>query len=247
MRTWNTHAWYVTGILLTLLVGTLSVKLNPGDNLGAIVSFALGLSSLILAIVAIVQSLVGGSEVSKSLGEVRAASEGIKAAADDLKSLASQVSGVGSKMVETQGELAGILKNQSQLNIPSGTGTHEGLPTKPTGKINLIELPMGGAEAMYAAAWSMETQKPFLMGLFAEDDNFVPMAFDDGYLSALIRAGLITAEKDGSLVTIKDIGYPPKTARDLINQFQFGAEQQEIFKNRLARIDAFFASPATPK
>lgn len=57
MLTWNTHAWYVTAILTVLLIGSLSVHWNAVKDLPGIVSFALGLSSLLLAVIAIVQTL----------------------------------------------------------------------------------------------------------------------------------------------------------------------------------------------
>jgi hypothetical protein len=237
MRTWNVHAWYVTGILLALLIGTLSVKLNPGENLGAIVSFALGLSSLILAIVAIVQSLVGGSEVSKSLGDVRSASAGIQTAAEDLKALAGQVSGASQQIAQTQMDLAQSIREGSTSSGQTAPST-----APAACKIDLDSQSFGGAIALYAAAKSVQTGKAFVMRDFFEGKDLVLPTFSEGYLNALIRSGVIKGDFEGIRQTIVDLGVDPISAVNSLKKMEFASGDSEDFKSILSKMDAYFST-----
>lgn len=57
---WNTHSYYITGILAALLIGSIAVRWDGIKDLPGIISFALGLASLLLALIAIIQSLTAG-------------------------------------------------------------------------------------------------------------------------------------------------------------------------------------------
>lgn len=120
---WRVHAivhltWIIL-ILAALLIGLLSARLSDVDGLKDILNFALALSSLTLAALAIVQAIVSQGSQSDTLSEVHRAISSVSGPADKIAYAAelitsySQHIGVHAQAIQsTMGDLNGILASR---------------------------------------------------------------------------------------------------------------------------------------
>lgn len=99
----NIHLIWIVGVLLTLLIGTLAVQWNGIPDLPGLISFAVGLASLILAVIAIFQTLTSTSNVEAALAAVRTTAEGALKTGQSLSESADLVRRVAEEARDAAG------------------------------------------------------------------------------------------------------------------------------------------------
>lgn len=194
MKSWNNHAWYCTGILLALLVGTLSVKWNTIEKLPELISFAVGLSSLVLAVFAIIQSLTANNHADSSLISVRDAAEKVQATLIDVSVVAKDLKDLsGSILSSAEGNRIALAEIKSELVLKSSPQSGDRGKSE-SKSIHLEGLTFGGATALYAAVLSMKNKKDFTFAdIFPKDSN---TSYETGYLGGLSSIGFIKMKRN---------------------------------------------------
>lgn len=236
MRSWNTHAWYVSGILLALLIGTLSVQWNGVGRLPEIISFAVGLSSLLLAIFAIIQSLTANTGAEATLGAVREA-------AADLKETASQIK---YSAVDLKG-LSGTIYESSEANRKAITDLSSEIKSKSEPLISNSEqdtigsVTFGGGPVLMAALGSLTKSKPFNFDqIFPRDDN---TNYESGYISGLRTAKLLDFEREGDKIKVTAISISTDQLIASVKSKKFNIKKiaNMTYQDRLDAVEKFFS------
>lgn len=90
-KDYKIHAFYVIGILLTIIIVLVTARFGNVTELVGLINFAATLTSLVLAILAIVYAFLSNSSVSQNMNKISAASEEIFAAAREASQAASEL------------------------------------------------------------------------------------------------------------------------------------------------------------
>lgn len=191
---------WTIGCLLICLIISVSVGWSKVPELVNIISVALSLSSLLLAIIAIVQSLISNDGLSGSISDIGRAANNILSTSSDLDKTMelfnSKVEQIYT-MPKTLEDVKTTLNAMSLKTNPESTSInkpkHEIIQ-----RIDDIETiykdgTKGGTMALYAALKSFETGKKFeYTDIF---DDSIGM-YGDGYLGALKSSGILRASRD---------------------------------------------------
>jgi hypothetical protein len=254
VKSWNAHAWYITGILAALFVGSLSVQWNAVKDLPGIISFALGLSSLLLAVFAIIQSITAGGSAESSLSAVREASNGVAAMLSDIEIATRDLRTVSDTMLQSsEANRQEVLSLRNEI-IPKSTTVeqlpgdrHTELPSalgdaaQAVASSNLLDsnrLTFGSSGALYVAIRSFQIGKSFkLEDIFPDDVNTF---YERGVLAGLHLASSIDIDGyEGRLIVTKYKGDPDADLRELAD-ITFTGVDAENYRARLKAIDRYF-------
>lgn len=234
MKSWNAHAWYVTGILLALLVGILSVEWSSVERLPEILSFAVGFSSLLLAIFTIIQSMTTTSDSTAALASVREAASGLRETAAGVNSAASDVSAIASGLLESSeanrqaiSELASELKAKSQSSESSENASIVG------------PLSVGSGPAFLAALLGYKTNRPVNFSrIFPGDQSLI---YEHGAMGGLEAAGAIKHNYSDGTFTITEVNGQLDSMIDSIRRRKFTPESRERdYQSRIKIVDKYF-------
>lgn len=167
MNNTKLHMAWAIGVLAALLIGSLSVAWANLPAIPNIISIALGLSSLVLAIVAIIQAVHGGSTLHTSLGKIESASSkaleamnAVKLTAENLDNRTNSLE----KIPETMGHIKEKIDLLSSNNSPSySEESKENTSNSEEFNANLFykESTTGTNIAIYTALMSLEKNKSF--------------------------------------------------------------------------------------
>ena len=106
------HFRYIIGILLATIIGLLSFKLADNQLMVGYISFALTLSSILLALIAIVHAFISNGSLSQSIGSLHQAAADIRTSAASVDRLASglerEFSQVTAKLAATHSLVQGL-------------------------------------------------------------------------------------------------------------------------------------------
>jgi hypothetical protein len=240
MRSWNAHAWYCVGILLALLIGTVSVQWNTVDRLPEIISFAVGLSSLLLAVFAIIQTMTAGNDASATLAAVREAATDLKTTAGgtlttlgDLKTLSDSMLASSESNRETLAEI------KSKIDAKTETGAR----AKSGDSAQVAVISLGGGPALYAAILALQHKKSFNFDdIFPEDSN---TDYERGYLDALRAADLVDFKLTDKVRTITRISLDADKLAETIKSHTFpNPVSTEQYRKRLTDVESYFSQSA---
>ncbi len=143
-KEYKIHAVYIISILVAVIIIQATVKWSTIPQLVDMIMFALSVTSLILAVLAIFYTIYSNSFITQNIGTLNTASTRISQAAEDLQNTVTPIPGalqsVESQMLETQTLLkAGFEK------IP-------GSPINKDEKRSEVEIPESFFEVMPPAA-----------------------------------------------------------------------------------------------
>src|SRR5437762_1008348 len=120
----RTHYLYIIGILIAILIVLLTVRLAASTDVVPYDSFGSNLTSLALALVAIVYAFLSNASLSQTLGSVNQASSVVNAAAQQLinsttkldqkiEGIPTLIAGVEKKVDQTVGMMEEIRQAQA--------------------------------------------------------------------------------------------------------------------------------------
>lgn len=161
----KTHEAYILIILVSVIVVLVAVKWRDIPDLTNLLSFALTLSSLILALVAIGYAVYSNTSIERSVATLAAASDTVSESASritssseslrgDLKSLSEITGLIGSRIDHQHGQLEKIA---AQLETDSRKSTSPSIPKEPSkgfdSKDFVSRSSIYGAQALMACAF----------------------------------------------------------------------------------------------
>ncbi|WP_139216521.1 hypothetical protein [Sphingomonas sp. NFR04] len=183
MANWSIHSRWIIGILVALLIGVLSVNWVAVKDLSSIISFAVGLSSLVLAVIAIFQSLTSNANVESTLVSARDAasqasivSQGLVDSSNLIREIAAEAQAASSSALDAVKDLslaASKIIDSNEQNSNAIRQIQDGLKGRSPeadnvlpGKnnevnYNLKSFSMGGAALVYALALAYKNRVSF--------------------------------------------------------------------------------------
>lgn len=174
------HATWIIAVL-TAIIAALLLRLPNGNSVGDYIAFAASIASLVLAVVAIGQSLIANQSLSTTVGSLNTASSNLERASENLEDISK---GLETRFEEIAGEVARMPVAVAQLEAKI-TGTMPQQPAQETGVgkdrfdtgatltrsegveeaqttlSTLKGLKNGSQVALYVLAQSYRTQKAF--------------------------------------------------------------------------------------
>jgi hypothetical protein len=192
------HAFYILGILLTIIAILITIKWGDIPNLAQYISFGLTFASLLLAILAIGYAVYSNSSLSQSIStlnivshDISATSESISQAATDL---AQKIETIPSKLEIVEGRVA-----ETNILIKQFTDKQETLPPskeeqKAAGEIAdtfLDGTSILGLFALFICAVAYTNKAPFKLSEICESLKLTRYDYAFGFLVAVRAAGLV--------------------------------------------------------
>ena len=200
------HFLYVTSILLGCLIGMTAYKFSPSKPVVDLVAFAVGISSLVLAMIAIVQNIVSGPALQASvdsLKEVAAQVVGVTATMNDAgRSLSSKLSVVDALPSQISGMKEDILERLSSSqrdndllgSVSRENASHGGE------SFTFIPKTFGGEIASYIVAKAVKSgNRVSLADIFPDEPT--TRLYSSAYVAALRDSGTIKAKYDGLVIS----------------------------------------------
>ncbi len=199
-ETYKVHAFYILLILLAVIIGLVTVKWNEIPNLPALITFALTVTSLVLALLAIIYAYVSNfsfqqttavlsraaDDVLKSAGEVRRATEQLGTQVQGIPTL---LKSVGERVEQTHTLLMEYSTKQAS-NVPiveAGSVSSKDLAER-----FLTNSSVTGLFGLLAMKFSIEKKKTFSLAQFAERTAVGVSDYMYGFLVAGSSAGIVS-------------------------------------------------------
>ncbi len=180
------HSFYILLILISAIVCLISIEWAKIPGLVDYITFALTLSSLILAVLAIIYSIHSNSsisisliDISKSALDVTKASNEIMRSNDELKSELSHlplaIKDVGERVGETKAIVEDIVLDKKRgldINLEQDSSTIRGIGSDLIDRF-MKNSSISGMEALYAVVLSNKTNTSLeFEELFTDTDRF---------------------------------------------------------------------------
>jgi hypothetical protein len=261
LRNWGIHSAWIIGILLALLIGMASVHWNAIKDLPGIISFAVGLSSLVLAVIAIFQTLSSTNSVEGALSAVRQAAEGVgqvaselaanagkitraaddaqKASSSALQATAEYASVSGTLIASTEAGRQAISELREDMKVKQSTETtHVHARANPDDE-PIGTVPMGANATLLVLTMAYRTGKSFkLKNIFVDDNN---LSYETGYIAALETAGLVETGLDEGVFTVKKLSSRILEAESFAERKYITEFTQELNAKRISQVQKYFA------
>jgi ABC-type multidrug transport system fused ATPase/permease subunit len=242
------HFTYIISILTAIIVVLLTVRLADDEPVVAYISFALTISSLLLAVLAIVYGFISNASIAQSMGDLHQAASSMRDSAASVMRLTRHMEeGFGSVTTKLAATHELVLSLSSNPPTPSPApesqqakdieGMAQGLVSRSSDF---------GQLALYATATAFRRKKPFsgvkLSNVFK--DEVFPYYFM-GWVWACDAARLIDIHRDGTEMdapwSMKS--YSPKLLEELDVAVKAAPAGDALGWNTstIAKIDAFFA------
>jgi ABC-type multidrug transport system fused ATPase/permease subunit len=200
---------YITSILLLAIVALLTVKWGSIPELVSLFSFGLTLTSLFLALIAIIYSMVSNISFSQHVGALQNAaasvSDSTEALAEttaDLKAKVAELPGViqrvGDRIEKSQRELMQQVAGSAQQG--QQPATPQAKPTLPLVASFVKTASLSGTAILYACQIAATKKLPMNLEDLTAKTGLVKFLYAQGFLVACSACGLLDYnEKDWML------------------------------------------------
>ncbi|RDI62011.1 hypothetical protein [Microvirga subterranea] len=215
MRIKRVHLFYWLGICVTIIITLLSNDLSKKDDIYNVLSFALTFSSLILAIIAIIQTLVANNSSAAVLTAIQGAADQTHSASNQIRftanELRKQVQEIPSRLDEISGKVDRTHSAIDAFATSRLPKEDEADKTAPDGdqledaKKYLRRCTVGGVVAWYAINKSLELDVEVDIFSLLDDEKL------NNYLAgciAIYRAhNAVEYDKKGSKIKVTKINH----------------------------------------
>ena len=240
------HFSYIIGILISIIIALITVEWGGIEKLVNYISFALTLTSLSLAVLAIVYSIYSESNISERVMELKESSQKISDTASEIESMTGNLRGqihsitdnitsVSDKLDKTKNIVENISK--SDLNAPNkGEAKYD--KKEMTAEQIISYSSIKGRHAMYVSYLSYRYEVHFDPYDIIENIDWMDMYFY-GWIMAMDAFNIINAsysEKSSTkIVWFKD---------DIINELKDYTQSQKKMGTDIGRdfkeIESYF-------
>lgn len=203
------HAFYIIGILLSIIIGLIAVEWSKVDGLIEYITFALTLSSLILAILAIVYSIVSNTSLGKVLQNLHISSnflkntskeidESNKILLEEIKRIPQAIESVDKNVITTRT----MIEELSLASLPNQEKGQKEVSTNLTKEIVVNFLSgssIRGLESLFCVVLSHKTNTAFQYKDICDEIEGLKDAYDYlfAYFISATAFGLLSYTFDG--------------------------------------------------
>jgi len=198
MKNVGLHFVYVTVILVSLVVGLITIQIGGSETVVGYISFAATIASLILAVLAIIYSFVSNanqstfhSQINDATGSLGKTAAQLQASSDEISKRVLSIPALLSSVeasVNSSKELLMKIQGEKQNTKPE-------VPENTQGSSDQLELLLEyssylGTMALYISKVSFEMKQALPLAKLEEffDEDF---RFLHGYLSSLDAMGIV--------------------------------------------------------
>jgi len=207
----KTHMGWAIAALAAMLIGSLSVSWSDLPNIPNIISIALGLSSLVLALVAIIQGVSGANNLLSSLAKIEGAAEraltatqAVDEAAEQLNAKAGTFDSATKSIESIRSEIAALNDSRSPATANDGHSVSSNSAVYDQADI-FEQGTVGSGLALYIALISFKHNKSFACVKMFTDNPFIG-GLMEGYLVGLRSARIMDISYiDGSML-VRSLG-----------------------------------------
>lgn len=259
------HVRYTFGILLGIIVLLLTIQWGAIPDLIGYLNFALAVSSLILALLAIVYAYVSNLGQSDLVGRLSTASREMFLSADEVKratsSLTLQVSEIPAVLASMDEKVSTTQKLVMELTVPPNAGaindnTVRAIDSDAITRRFLDSASLGGLLCLYVAVKAFEAGHAFsLKALTATPGILLRHDYASAFLHASVLASVIGMKTEGKQFRVTRVPsllheqLPSRLFEEAALRDQADDEGQpadrvtRLIRNDIAVIDSFFRSP----
>jgi hypothetical protein len=217
------HFGYIIGILIAVIVVLLTVKWAEIPNLANYLNFALGVASLVLAIVAIVYAFFANNSFNVTVSKLESAATTIKDETGDLEKavhgLELQLKDIPEKLLSLEGQVS---KTHALIQASSQQPKTEAAPQQNVSVEQfanqvidrfLFISSWNGLKVMHLCHLACEKKKEFDLKEWTTLDPTISYDYAYGFLIAASSAGFFDHTMQGSKVRVTSM---PKPVADKI-------------------------------
>lgn len=258
------HLYYAIGILCAICTILISIDLSSNQQIASVISFGVGLSSLILAVVAIIQSIVGANrsaefhtEMQRAASDMRTSSSALHNVSDSLsgasKIIDQSVAGLVQQIEALPARLDSIKERLDETHDIIHRFTNGGKSSGPNLEVTLtreghIDWPKiltsttnGGRLALYTLCKAFDSKRVIKVNKIFPDvgaDYYI-----SAYLEAFRTAGLIKVSIEEVLITALDTRN--LTTSDVLHSLKDDLDDDAdgFIAKCVSDIDEFFQMP----
>ena len=255
------HAVYILFILVSVIIVLVTVRWSQIPNLADLITFALTLSSLILAALAIGYAVYSNSSFSQSIATLNNVSRDVSETAKDIsratEDLSQKIEFIPSKLERMEDKV-----EQTNIMLRQYSERQEGqIPDqderRAAGEIVdsfVAKISMSGIYILYSCALAYTKKVPFDLEDLSQTIDHLQRSYAQGFLIATDSAGLLTFNESKGLYNIIDMN--ERLRESLLQEFNSrlagidkdenwtGVLEKEQYKNmareKLSKIDKYF-------
>ena len=202
------HFLYIIGILIAIIVALATVNWAGIPNLLSYITFALTVSSLLLAVLAIGYAFISNNSLSQHLGQFSSVAAEISKGATDMSSatkildkkiemIPPLLKDVGERVGRTESLLQEISRKE-----PSGKPPPPSLDLDALAQRFLETASINGDLLLYALLLSFQRTTPFNLTDLISADPSLDRDYSIGFLVATSSAGLLDYEFKKNILTV---------------------------------------------
>ena len=218
-RTIKIHFGYIVSILVAVIIVLLTFKWAEIPNLGNYLNFALGVASLVLAVVAIVYAFYANNSFNVTVSKLESAATTIKDETSDLEKavhgLELQLKDIPAKLLSLEGQVS---KTHALVEASSQQPKVEAIPQNPDISVEqfanqvierfLVVSSWNGLKAMYLCLVACERQKEFDLREWTILDQTISYDYAYGFLISASSAGFFDHTMQDSKVRVTSMPKP---------------------------------------
>lgn len=186
------HFTYVIAILLAIIIALITVQWGGIRDLVNYIGFALTITSLVLAVLAIIYSYFSNATFGQNISTLNAASQEMSRSASELGAataalrdrvdvIPSALEIMGRQFEETRGAIASLAeRGAAQMTPPS---TSEAIPNSDPTHRFLSESPLSGLLALYTASRSAAMNRPINLDRLDEHIRYMRSDYTFAFLT----------------------------------------------------------------
>ena len=198
------HFSYIISILVLIIIILMTVKWSDNYELIQYISFASTITSLLLAVLAIVYAYLSNSTFSKNINIINDVSNELRANSKrlsnisatinrDIKLLPKSIEGMGRKVEELPAKLISQLSpNIDVMKEGSDSSSRDDQEALSFADVYLETSSFAGLLGLYALSLAFDEQKPFDLERMSEEIEVLDEDYVYGYLTASRAAGVFT-------------------------------------------------------
>lgn len=245
------HAIWLFSVLLAL-IAFLLLRLPNGQSVGDYIAFAASIASLVLAIVAIGQSLLANQSFSETIGSLRQSSEALRNTALNVEKTSGSLSGkmdelAGSvaRMPEAFDALSAKIEASQELAFSDSTAEYQ-TPGRTPVLDKISSFRFASEMILYASAISLKENVPY-------DPKEVVGEASDFWKGIMTGGTILLADSKFAGITMDDMTVHGSIRVKTLNLGDFEADSliESIRAERadhefVKAIDAYFAAAKGP-
>jgi len=207
------HFLYIVGILLVIIIFLVTYKFGNNDKLIDYLKFGLTITSLFLALIAIIYSFISNATISSNLGTINNAANDISKVSSSLEKtnqnlmkemsiIPTLIKGVEEKIDESKE----LIKSIESPKTIRGKGSKVTVDfTEENIKNMLNTLSFSGLITLYITKLSFELKKPIDLKILVENEYLTTIDYSHAIIITFYSFGLLDYTELNKIYSVTDL------------------------------------------